>query len=134
AHPPGVREEHVREMLDTLAGHLRDRHVLLVLDNFEQVHISATLVARVLDAAPKLTVLVTSRIPLHLSGEHEYAVPPLALPDLEHLPDRETLMSYEAVALLVERASAVRAGFQLGAEDASTVAQIAARLDGLPLA
>jgi predicted ATPase/class 3 adenylate cyclase len=129
-----VREDPGREMLDTFADHLRDRHVLLVLDNFEQVAISATLVARLLDAAPKLTVLVTSRIPLHLSGEHEYAVPPLALPDLEHLPDRETLMSCEAVALLVERASAVRAGFQLGAQDASAVAQIAARLDGLPLA
>jgi predicted ATPase/class 3 adenylate cyclase len=129
-----VREEAGRDLLDTLADHLRDRHLLLVLDNSEQVIEAGAAIARLLDAAPRLTVLATSRAPFHISAEHEYQVPPLAVPDPGHVADIEMVTRSEAVALFTERAAAIRPGFQITSQNAPAVAQIAARLDGLPLA
>ena len=105
-----------------------------MLDNFEHVLEAAPRVADLLAAAPQLKLLVTSRIPLHLSGEHEYPVPPLALPDPAHLPEVSSLSQYEAVALFVERARAVKADFAVTNANAPAVAEICVRLDGLPLA
>ncbi|MGH8958235.1 MAG: ATP-binding protein [Acidimicrobiia bacterium] len=129
-----VRGEPGRALLDTLADYLRDRHLLLVLDNSEQVTEAGLAVARLLDAAPRLTVLATSRVPLHISGEHEYQVPPLALPDVSGLSNLQVITGSEAVTLLTERAAAVRPGFRVTGENASAVAEITTRLDGLPLA
>jgi predicted ATPase/class 3 adenylate cyclase len=127
-----VREEVGRDILDTLADHLRTRHLLLVLDNSEQVIEAGMAIARLLDAAPRLAVLATSRAPFHISAEHEYQVPPLSVPNPGAAADVVTRS--EAVALFTERAAAMRPGFRVTTENASPVAQIAARLDGLPLA
>jgi predicted ATPase/class 3 adenylate cyclase len=113
---------------------LKAKHLLLVLDNFEQVAAAALMVAELLAACPALKILVTSRVALHVRAEHEFAVPPLALPDLKRPPDLVTLSQYEAVALFIERAQAVKADFQVTNATALAVAQICARLDGLPLA
>src|SRR5207342_3577332 len=87
-----------------------------------------------LATALRLKLLVTSRIPVHVSGEHEYPVPPLDLPDLVHLPDVPSLSQYEAVALFIERACAVKPDFAVTNANAPAVAEICIRLDGLPLA
>jgi predicted ATPase/class 3 adenylate cyclase len=129
-----VREQPGRELLDSLSDYLRDRHLLLVLDNLEQVVDGASIVGRLLDAAPRLTAVATSRVPLHIAGEQEYPVPPLAVPDPQGASDLESLARNEAVALFIDRAAAVRPGMQLTADNAPSVAQIAVRLEGLPLA
>jgi predicted ATPase len=95
---------------------------------------AAPLVAELLAACPGLKVLVTSLAPLHLRGEHEFPVPPLALPDLRRLPPVETLSQYAAVALFIQRVLAVRPDFAVTNENAPAVAEICHRLDGLPLA
>ena len=105
-----------------------------MLDNFEQLVAGAPVVAELLKAAPALTVLVTSRESLHLSGEQEYPVPPLGLPDLRHLPDAAALSQYDAVALFILRATQVRPDFAVNNANAPAVAAICTRLDGLPLA
>jgi predicted ATPase len=130
----GVRDESSRDILESLANHVRDRNMLLVLDNFEQIVEAAPVVDRLLSVAPGLTILVTSRIPLHLSGEQEFPVPPLTLPDPSRLFDLEALSASESVMLFVERATAVRPEFRITEETASAVAEITTRLDGLPLA
>ena len=122
-------EEHPDQpIVETLGERLRDRRLLIVLDNFEHVDSAAPVVSRLLEAAPELKVLATSRSPLRLYGEHEYPVPPLALPE----PGRPA--DSEAVDLFVVRAQAARHGFALGADSAEAVGEICARLDGLPLA
>jgi predicted ATPase len=123
-----------RPILDAVKDHLRDRELLLVVDNFEQVADAAPVLEEVLAASPRVKALVTSRIVLSLRGEHEYAVPPLEPPDLEHLPDLVTLCGYEAVRLFTERARAVQPRFEVTEENAQALAEITARLDGLPLA
>lgn len=123
-----------RSLTDTLAAFLHPRSILLLLDNFEQVIHAAPLIAMLLEHAPKLKVLVTSRVRLHLSGEYEYTLPPLALPDLQRLPPFEQLTQYEAIQLFIERAQAARADFTLTTNNAPAVAEICYRLDGLPLA
>jgi len=130
----GVRENPAVDPVLTLAGHLREREVLLVLDNLEQVIEAADAVGRLLDSAPGLRILATSRIPLHLSGEHEYRVDPLPLPDPARLGELEVLGTCESVMLFVERAAAVRRGFRITAENAAEIAGIVERVDGLPLA
>jgi predicted ATPase len=119
---------------ELLKSFLRDKHLLLVLDNFEQVAAAAPLIAALLASAPRLKAFVTSRVVLHLSGEHEYPVPPLALPNVQSLPPLAALGQYAAVTLFVDRARAVRPGFALNSGNAAAVAEICARLDGLPLA
>jgi predicted ATPase len=123
-----------RPVLQAVQDHLRDRELLLVVDNFEQVAEAGPLVEELLGAAPALKVLVTSRVALSLRGEQEYLVPPLDLPDSQRLPDLQALGELEAVRLFVERARAVRPGFRLTAQNAEAVAEITVRLDGLPLA
>jgi predicted ATPase/class 3 adenylate cyclase len=130
----GVREPGERPILDAVREHLRDRQLLLVLDNFEQVTGAAPVVEDLLSSAPRLTLMVTSRIVLSLRGEHEYAVAPLEPPDPVHVPDVLTLGRYDAVRLFTERVHAVRPHFRLTDENAPAVAEITARLDGLPLA
>ncbi len=119
-----------KRLLDFLAP----RHVLLVLDNFEQVIAGAPVVADLLAGAPGLKVVVTSRAVLRVYGEQEFPVPPLAVPDPAHLPALDALAQYEAVALFIARASAARPDFTVTSANAPAVAQITARLDGLPLA
>ncbi|HUO47017.1 MAG TPA: adenylate/guanylate cyclase domain-containing protein [Acidimicrobiia bacterium] len=116
-----------------LTEYLREKEILLVLDNFEQVVEAADRIIRWLQGAPGLKVLTSSRIPLRVSGETEYPVPPLPLPDPESINTPESLARVEAVQLFVERAQAVRPDFQLTAENAQHVAAVVARLDGLPL-
>jgi predicted ATPase/class 3 adenylate cyclase len=130
----GVRESGSRPLLDTLKDHLRDKQLLLLLDNFEQVVSAAPLIGELLVAAPGLMVLITSRMALRLSGEHEVAVQPLSLPDRTRPPDPGHLTQYAAVRLFVERAQAVKADFAITNENASVVIEICHRLDGLPLA
>ncbi len=130
----GLKETAGRDLLDTLKDALQDKRLLLVLDNFEQVSGAASIVGALLNAAPRLKVLVTSRAPLRLYGEREYIVPPMHLPDPEHLPTLERLSQYEAVRLFIERAQDVKLGFQVTNENAPSVAEICVRLDGLPLA
>ncbi len=129
-----VREVPDQPLLDTVRTALGERPVLLVLDNFEQVLDAAPVVASLLEAVPQLRVVVTSRTALRVSGEHEYAVPPLSLPDLERLPRPEALGRIEAVELFVARARSVRPGFALDDGNAEAVARICVRIDGLPLA
>jgi predicted ATPase/class 3 adenylate cyclase len=130
-----VPENSGRSAAERLANQLRDRHLLLVLDNFEQVVAAAPQVGDLLSAAPHLKILVTSRELLHLYGEVEFSVPPLSLPDLHHLPESlDALAAHAAIALFVERARTVRPDFALTAQNAQAVAGICARLDGLPLA
>jgi predicted ATPase/Tfp pilus assembly protein PilF len=134
AQPLGIREGGCQPLLEKLKDYLQDRHVLLLLDNFEHVVAAAPVVADLLAAAPRLTVLVTSRERLNLRGEHGFPVPPLKLPDPLQLPPLERLGEYEAIKLFVERARAANACFTLTAENASAVAEICHRLDGIPLA
>jgi predicted ATPase len=114
------------------ADHLRNRQLLLVLDNFEQLLDGAPEVARLLASAPGLLVLATSRAPLRIGAEHEYPVPPLASPD-EGVPFEE-LVRNDAVRLFTARARAVDPSFDLTENAAAAVAAICRRLDGLPLA
>jgi predicted ATPase/class 3 adenylate cyclase len=130
----GARAEGARPVLDTLRDHVRDREMLLIVDNFEQVLEASSVVADLLAAAPGMRILVTSREPLHVTGEQELTVPPMDLPDTGQLAAPEQLMQYEAVALFVQRARAVDPGFRVTEANASTVAELCLRLDGLPLA
>ncbi len=123
-----------RASLESLQGYLKDKCLLLLLDNFEQVLAAAPALADLLTAAPALKLLVTSRFTLGVYGEHDVAVPPLTLPDPGHLPTSERLMEYEAVRLFAERAQAARPDFALTHSNARAVVEICARLDGLPLA
>jgi predicted ATPase/class 3 adenylate cyclase len=130
----GVPEVAGRSVLEAVKDHLRDKELLLVVDNFEQVESAGPMLEELLSAAPKLKVMVTSRVVLSLRGEQEYVVPTLEPPDPQRLPDVLTLGRFEAVQLFAERARAVQPGFQVTEENAPAVAQITARLDGLPLA
>jgi predicted ATPase len=130
----GLREQGSQPFAEILREHLRERRLLLVLDNFEQVVGAAPEVAALLAAAPRLRVLVTSRVSLHLRGERDFPLAPLPLPDRGHLPSPERLTQYAAVALFVERAQAARPDFAVTAANAAAIAEICARLDGLPLA
>ena len=130
----GVAERPDRSLVESLTGALVDRHTLLLLDNFEHVLEAASLVTDLLAAAPDLSVLVTSREALRLSGEHEYLVPPLTVPVIALERSATDLPAYESVTLFVQRARAAFAGFRLTDENAGAVAGICIRLDGLPLA
>ncbi|HYL82431.1 MAG TPA: tetratricopeptide repeat protein, partial [Candidatus Acidoferrum sp.] len=130
----GVREIPARPVLESLQEDIRGKRLLLLLDNFEQIVAAAPVVAALLAASPGLRVLDTSRVVLHLSGEHEYQVPPLPLPEPRGFPDTGSLERSPAVALFVQRARAVRSEFMLTSGNAEAVARICARLDGLPLA
>ncbi|HEY1370766.1 MAG TPA: tetratricopeptide repeat protein [Gaiellaceae bacterium] len=130
-----VRALEGRPLVDALVDFVTPRHLLLVLDNCEHLlGASAALADALLRAAPRLTVVATSREPLRVTGEVVFRVPSLDIPD----PDQELapseLLRYEAVRLLVDRAAAAAPGFELDEENAADVARICFRLDGLPLA
>jgi predicted ATPase/class 3 adenylate cyclase len=129
----GVKELANRALDETVAQFLRDKELLLVLDNFEQV-MAVPVIEELLAASRHLCLLVTSRAVLHLYGEYEFPVPSLALPDPEKLPPLPSLRQYAAIELFEQRARAVKPGFALTAENARAIAEICARLDGLPLA
>jgi predicted ATPase/Tfp pilus assembly protein PilF len=133
AHTIGIREGGGRPPLENLKDYLAARQMLLIFDNFEQVIEAAADVSQLLSAGPGIKGLVTSRVPLRLRWEHEYAVSPLDMP-----PDvRQSLdeaLEYESVALFQQQARAVRPGFEITDENQAAVAEICRRLDGLPLA
>ena len=130
----GLEEVSGKSLFDLVSAWLREKHLLLLPDNFEQVVNAAVHVADILAACPNLKVLVTSRMTLHIRGEQEFPVPPLTMPDPKRLPDLVELPQYEAVALFVSRAQATKPTFQLTASNAPAIAEICVRLDGLPLA
>ena len=123
-----------RRPIDALLDHLREKQTLLVLDNFEQVLKAAPIATQLLEGSAGLRVLVSSRTVLRVSGEQEFPVPPLALPDLKALPPLAALSQFEAVRLFIERAVAVKPDFEATNANAPAIAGICERVDGLPLA
>jgi predicted ATPase/DNA-binding CsgD family transcriptional regulator len=121
-------------LIENLKHYLKNRRLLLVLDNYEQVIQTAPLVGDLLSAAPGLKVLVTSRQVLRIYGEQEYLVQPLTVPGYGSVDGASTLLMYEAVELFCQRAQAVKPDFTLNQYNASAIAEICNRLDGLPLA
>jgi predicted ATPase len=133
----GIREAGGQSPLELLKKNLQDSMrapMLLLFDNFEHLIQAAPTVAELLATGPNLKILVTSRAALHVYGEHEFPVPPLALPDSRSKPSVEVLSQYPAIALFVQRAVAAKPDFELNRENAAAVTEICARLDGLPLA
>ncbi|HEY7036174.1 MAG TPA: tetratricopeptide repeat protein, partial [Thermomicrobiales bacterium] len=130
----GVQEGGVQSLRESLVASLVGLRLLVVLDNVEHLIAAATVVGDLLAACAGLTILATSRQPLRLRIEREYLLAPLALPDLERLPPAADLAGIPAVALFVRQAEAARRAFAVTEENARTVAEIAVRLDGLPLA
>ena len=119
----GLKETGEQPLLERLKAFLRDTHMLLVLDNFEQVVVAAPRLSELLTACLHLKFLVTSRAALRVRDEHEFPVLPLALPNLTHLPTSEVLSQYGAVALFIERACSVKPGFEITATNARTIAE-----------
>ena len=134
AHVLGVREQEGQTPGETLRTYLRQRHMLLVLDNLEHVLEAATEVMALIESCPKLHVVATSRAPLRVRGEREYPVPPLALPRSTVSPRMEEVRASPAGRLFVERARASFPAFDLTPENCGAVAAICWRLSGLPLA
>ncbi len=130
----GVREAGARSLLEELQAAISSRSLLLLLDNFEHVLAAAPRLSDLLAACPHLHLLVSSRAPLRLSGEQEFAVSPLPVPDLSPLSPLEALTQYASLTLFVQRAQAILPNFQMTAANARTIAEICIRLDGLPLA
>ena len=129
-----IKETGDRPLFDLLKAYLQSRQVLLLLDNFEQVLPAAPSLSELLAECPDLKILVTSRAVLHIRGEREFPVPPLALPDLTSRQEGEMLARYAAVALFLERARAVKPTVQLTPTNTRAIAEICVRLEGLPLA
>jgi predicted ATPase/DNA-binding CsgD family transcriptional regulator len=130
-----VRESGAGPLPDLLIADLREKHLLLCLDNFEHLLPAAPQLTDLLTTCPHLAMLVTSRAVLHVQGEHLFPVPPLAVPDLTRLPPTaETLLSSAAVALFLQRAQAVQPTFQITSTNARPIASVCIRLEGLPLA
>jgi predicted ATPase/class 3 adenylate cyclase len=130
----GLADEPDRDAVAVLREHLATRELLLVLDNFEQLLPARALVADLLQVAPRLRLLVTSRSLLNVSGERRFDVPPLTLPSARDTSNPEYLLGNDAIRLFVERARAARPDFELTPAVADAVAGICIRLDGLPLA
>jgi predicted ATPase len=133
----GIRDSASQSSAESLREYLQHSlhtPMLLLLDNFEHLPEAAPMVAELLSAGSNFKMLVTSRSALHVYGEHEFPVPPLAVPPSRPLPAVELLARYPAVALFVQRAAAVNPGFDLTDDNATAVAEICRSLDGLPLA
>ncbi|MDJ0961750.1 MAG: BTAD domain-containing putative transcriptional regulator [Acidimicrobiia bacterium] len=124
AHTLGLREERGEPLLERLRAHLRDRRVLIVLDNFEQVIGVASVIGELLDDAPLTRIVVTSRSPLGLSGEQQFPIPPLGVPGADEAPDLDALGTHDAITLFVERARASEPTFELDRDNAAAVAAI----------
>ncbi len=130
-----VKESGARPVPELLTAYLRDKYLLLCLDNFEHLLEASPQLTDLLRVCPHLAILVTSRAVLHLQGEHLFPVPPLAVPDLTGLPlTAETLPNSAAVALFLQRAQAIQPTFQLTSTNARPIAELCIRLDGLPMA
>jgi predicted ATPase len=137
AESVGIRETGGRPVLELVKQYLRECEpspVLLLLDNLEHILAASAYVVELMEASRALKVLVTSRAALRVYGEYEFPVPPLALPDAVELQSLSALRENPSVSLFAQRASAVKPDFQLTAENASIVAEICSRVDGLPLA
>jgi predicted ATPase/DNA-binding XRE family transcriptional regulator len=134
AHTLGLQQAGGQMAQDVVQAYLQDKHFLLLLDNFEHVLQAAPMVAKLLLACPRLTILATSRAPLQVRGEQEYALGPLALPALDHVPTVTEVASAASVQLFVERAQHMQPAFRLAQDNAAAVAAICRCLDGLPLA
>src|SRR5579875_577359 len=130
----GVRDTGSPPLEQRLQTYLAGREMLLILDNFEQVVGAESGLVGLMEAAPRITLLVTSREPLHLLAEQLYHVHPLALPDPQHLPPLQKLGAIPAVTLFVRRARMMDPEFRLTEENARMVAELVVHLDGLPLA
>ena len=130
----GIQQVGNLSILEQVKLFLRDKHLLLILDNFEQLVTGAPLVEDLLAACPELKIVVTSRAVLRLRAEFEYPVDPLTLPDLERSPNDTGIGQSTAIALFVQRAQMVHPNFQLTQSNARTIAEICVQLDGLPLA
>jgi predicted ATPase/DNA-binding CsgD family transcriptional regulator len=134
AHALGVREQGDRPLVEQIATAVGDRRLLVVLDNFEQITAAASDVAALLVSCARMAALVTSRSLLRIRGEREFAVPPLPVPDPARLPSPAELAANPAVALFLDRAQATKPDLDLTEANAPAIAEICARLDGLPLA
>ena len=139
AHALGLEHQHVKhhmptEHIEYLKAFLHNKQLLLLLDNFEQVVSAAPELTELLTACLNLKILVTSRAVLHIQGEYEYPVPPLALPQRTQLSANEDLSQYAAVALFLERALAVKPDLAVTQANMQAIAAICVHLDGLPLA
>ncbi len=130
----GLQDARDRPLMDHLVSQLRERQMLIVLDNFEHLLAGTPVVTRLLQETSAVRILVSSRSSLRVSGEQECPVPPLAVPQEEAHPTAASLAACESVCLFAERAAAAVPGFTLEDANAAAVAQIARRLDGLPLA
>jgi predicted ATPase len=131
----GIRESPGSQPIgEMLKEYLRDKQILLLLDNFEQVVEAAPSVAELLEACPKLKCIATSRAPLRLRVEKELPVPPLTVPSLQKFNKLENLSQYAAVELFIQRAQAVKPDFSVTNANAPAVGEVCYRLDGLPLA
>jgi non-specific serine/threonine protein kinase len=129
-----IGESGSRSLVENLKHYLKNKRLLLVLDNYEQIIETAPLVSDLLSAAPGLKIMVTSRQVLQIYGEQEYPVPPLEIPDLDAEESFHILSQYEAVDLFCQRAQAIKPDFSLTEVNAAAIAEICVRLDGLPLA
>lgn len=130
----GLKEKESLPIAHLLQAYLRQQQILLVLDNFEHLVTAAPLLGELLAACSELKLLVTSREVLHLRAEQQFAVPPLAVPNLEPFPAIESLTQYAAIELFIQRAQAVKYDFHLNEANAAAIAEVCIRLDGLPLA
>jgi predicted ATPase/DNA-binding CsgD family transcriptional regulator len=130
----GLQDARDRPLMDHLVSQLRGRQMLLVLDNFEHLLLGASVVTQLLSGTSGTRILVSSRSSLRVSGEQECPVPPLAVPDPDTRPSPESLAACESVRLFAERAVAAVPGFTVTEQNAPVIAEIARRLDGLPLA
>lgn len=130
----GVRDRGGPSVVERLHTYLAERQMLLILDNLEQALPADAGLAELLEAAPRITLLVTSREPLHLLWEQLFHVQPLALPDPEHLPSLEEVAQIPSVALFLRRARMLDPGFRLTDDNARAIAELVVHLDGLPLA
>lgn len=130
----GVKAMPDKTSMESLIAYLQSKRLLLLLDNFEQIAEAAPRIAKLVQSAPGVKVLVTSRIALGLRGTQEFPVPPMSLPDRHHLPALERLTGYEGIRLFVERAAALKPGFEINKSNAPAIVEICHRLDGLPLA
>jgi predicted ATPase/DNA-binding CsgD family transcriptional regulator len=129
-----VRESSEDALLDTVRKFLKERRLLLVLDNYEHLLPDVELILALLASAPNLRILVTSREPLHVIGEQEYAVGPLAMPASDQAVSAQSIALHPATALFVQRANAVKPDFVVTDQVAPLISAICRRLDGLPLA
>ena len=131
----GLREEPQRPVIDMLCDYLHEKKMLIILDNCEHlVNACAQMANQILQAAPHVCILASSREALGIAGEVTYRVPSLGLPDINHLPSVKSLSQYEAVKLFIDRATSAIPSFSVTNENAPFLAQICSRLDGIPLA